>query len=101
MKIMTTGVALVLMLGLSGCYHYGPGRVLGGAAVGAAAGAVGGAIVGAPGVGAAAGAAAGAIIGGASRPYGYYGYGPRYGYYAPRPRYRGYRHWRRRCYRCW
>ncbi len=97
MKIRTLGLMALLTLGLAGCFghpYYGPGPVLGGAAVGAAAGAVGGAIVGAPGVGAAVGAASGAVVGAASRPRYY---GPRYGYYAysygpPRRRY-----WRRHC----
>jgi len=90
MAIGRAGLALIMMLGLSGCYahgyHYGPGPVLGGAAVGAAAGAVGGAIVGAPGVGAAVGAAAGAITGAAGaanrNAYAHGGY-----HYAPPRRY--------------
>ncbi|MEM6678652.1 MAG: hypothetical protein AAF675_12355 [Pseudomonadota bacterium] len=107
MAIRRLAMLAILTFGLSGCYHYGygPGPVLGGAAVGAAAGAVGGAIVGAPGVGAAAGAAAGAVVGAASGAKGgpYYA-GPAYApgpvviidrpRYRPRYRYR-YRPWRR------
>lgn len=98
MRIKTLGAVALITMGLAGChYHgYGPGPVLGGAAVGAAAGAIGGAIVGRPGVGAAVGAASGAFLGAVSRPRGYYGgYRHSYGGYYGRPRYRhrGYYHY--------
>jgi len=94
-------MAGVLALGLSGCY-YGPYGItadplIGAAALGAAAGAIGGAVVGRPGTGAAVGAASGAFLGAASAATRrHYGYGPSYygpSYHAPRPRYRPrYRH---------
>ncbi len=92
MRLRSIGMGVALVLALSGCHYHGYGNnVFGGAAVGAAAGAIGGAIVGRPGVGAAVGAAAGAIVGGSGH---YRGYKPRrYAYGYPHRRHRRHKHY--------
>lgn len=65
-RISTTSLTVALLLTLSACGTSTQDRALGGAAIGAGAGALIGSTVGAPGTGALWGGAAGAAVGAAT-----------------------------------